>query len=836
MKHETINILLIEDNPEDARLFGELLKEEARGSYHLAQVDRLLIGLARLAADDFDVVFLDLGLPDSKGMDTLKAITKNAVHLPVIVITGLDDESTAIAALRNGAQDYLLKEKIDGSVLWRVLRYSIERKQAEETILNSEEKYRSLVENAGEAILIVQDGLVKFVNGRTTEILGYPGETMLLKPFIEFIYPADRQLAGGQDSGKIKGEESPLGYELRLIDSEGDTKWVDFNAVNTDWEGRPATLNFIRDITHSKKGEQALLDSVEKYRILFEDSMDAIFVTTKEGRFIDVNQSMCKLCGYTMDEMMALPVLSIYADPGYRKVFQKEMEAKGGVREFEITFRKKDGTLIECMITAGAWRRADGKIGGYRGIIDDITERKRSRQALQDSEEKYRTLVESAVEGICVIQDGLLKFVNNSLSASAMFSVDEMTGKPFLDYVHPEDREWIIERESRWMQGEICENSYQFRAISRTGQTRWINLYMVLITWEGKPATLNFLMDITERKQAEDLLIKSEERYRLAIAATDEGLWEWDIQTNTEFFTPRWCEIIGYSFDDPELPHTFQAWESRIHPDDHDRVTAALNNHLEKGMPYDIDYRHQHKSGEYRWQNSRGKAVFARNGKPTKMVGCISDITGRKTAEEKLEKSYESLKKTLNDTINTMVKIMEIRDPYTAGHQQRVAGLAIAIATEMKLEDTRIDQLRTASVIHDIGKMYVPSDILSKPGRLSDIEFSLIRTHPQGGYDVVKGMDFPCDVSKAILQHHERLDGSGYPNHLKGEDTLLEAKILSVADVVEAMSSHRPYRPALGVDKALEEISMGRGIIYDPDVVDACLEIFNSGKFEFKSV
>ena len=183
-----------------------------------------------------------------------------------------------------------------------------------------------------------------------------------------------------------------------------------------------------------------------------------------------------------------------------------------------------------------------------------------------------------------------------------------------------------------------------------------------------------------------------------------------------------------------------------------------------------------------------------------------------------------------------MVKIVEMRDPYTAGHQQKVADLATAIAREMKLEDTRIDQLRMAAVIHDIGKMYVPSDILSKPGKLSDIEFSLIKTHSQGGYDIVKGMDFPCNVAKTVLQHHERLDGSGYPNQLKGEDTLLEAKILAVADVIEAMASHRPYRPALGIDKALEEISKNKGKLYDPDVVDACLELFNSGKFEFKSV
>jgi putative nucleotidyltransferase with HDIG domain len=175
-----------------------------------------------------------------------------------------------------------------------------------------------------------------------------------------------------------------------------------------------------------------------------------------------------------------------------------------------------------------------------------------------------------------------------------------------------------------------------------------------------------------------------------------------------------------------------------------------------------------------------------------------------------------------------------LRDPYTSGHQQKVADLATAIAKEMKLEDGRIDQIQTAAIIHDIGKMYVPSDILSKPGKLSDIELDLIKTHSQSGYDIVKGMDLPGNVAQAVLRHHERLDGSGYPGGLKGEDTLLEAKILAVADVIEAMASHRPYRPALGIGKALEEISKNRGKLYDPDVVDTCVKLFKEQSFKFK--
>jgi putative nucleotidyltransferase with HDIG domain len=210
------------------------------------------------------------------------------------------------------------------------------------------------------------------------------------------------------------------------------------------------------------------------------------------------------------------------------------------------------------------------------------------------------------------------------------------------------------------------------------------------------------------------------------------------------------------------------------------------------------------------------------------------DFTARQQAENEREAALGALRKTLDSMISTMSRIVEMRDPYTAGHQKRVAELAGAIARGMKLTDPQIEHLLMAARIHDIGKMYVPSDILSKPGKLSEIEWSLIITHVQGSYEILKDLEFSQPVAITALQHHERMDGSGYPKGLKRDEILIEAKILAVADVVEAMSSHRPYRPALGIDAALEEITRNKGKLYDADVVDTCLELFNSGRFEFK--
>jgi len=194
----------------------------------------------------------------------------------------------------------------------------------------------------------------------------------------------------------------------------------------------------------------------------------------------------------------------------------------------------------------------------------------------------------------------------------------------------------------------------------------------------------------------------------------------------------------------------------------------------------------------------------------------------------------ERLKNTLDAAIETMSKIIEVKDPYTAGHQQRVSQLTTAISKELNFSPDKIEGIRIASLIHDIGKISVPTEILSKTTTLSDIEFSLIKGHSQAGSDILKAIDFSYPVANIVLQHHERLDGSGYPQGLKSDEILPEARIIGVADVVEAMSSHRPYRPSLGIDAALEEISQNRGILYDPEVVDICLRLFKEKGFKLE--
>jgi HD-GYP domain-containing protein (c-di-GMP phosphodiesterase class II) len=213
----------------------------------------------------------------------------------------------------------------------------------------------------------------------------------------------------------------------------------------------------------------------------------------------------------------------------------------------------------------------------------------------------------------------------------------------------------------------------------------------------------------------------------------------------------------------------------------------------------------------------------------------VQNLAERKRAERELQQSLNKLQVTLEGTIHALASAVEMRDPYTAGHQRGVTRLACAIANEMGLPEEQIEGIRMAGLIHDIGKINVPAEILSKPSALNGLEFGLIKTHPQVGCDILNGaIEFPWPIAQIVLQHHERMDGSGYPVGLSGEEIILEARILAVADVVEAMASHRPYRPARGMDQALEEISQNRGILYDPEVVAACLRLFTEKGFKLE--
>ena len=256
------------------------------------------------------------------------------------------------------------------------------------------------------------------------------------------------------------------------------------------------------------------------------------------------------------------------------------------------------------------------------------------------------------------------------------------------------------------------------------------------------------------------------------------------------------------------------------------------NEHREINVSRTLQLEMIRKDGTTVWAEVKFSLIRDENQQLVSIMGVTRDITERKMAEAKLQQTLGNLRKAVGTTIQTMVSAVEMRDPYTAGHQLRAANLACAIATEMELTQDKIDGIRMAGSIHDIGKLSIPAEILSKPTKLTYIEFSLIKEHSHTGYEMLKDVESPWPLAQIVYQHHERMDGSGYPRNLKGNEILIEARIMAVADVVEAMASHRPYRPGLGIDEALAEIEKNRGILYDNTVVDACLKLFRERGYQ----
>ena len=333
------------------------------------------------------------------------------------------------------------------------------------------------------------------------------------------------------------------------------------------------------------------------------------------------------------------------------------------------------------------------------------------------------------------------------------------------------------------------------------------------------------------RKQVTEALKQSESKYRVLFEQANDAIFlvegEKFVDCNTKTLSVFSCareQIIGHSTTEFSPVVQADGNDSKGRIDEMKKLALS-------GNPQFFEWKYCRHDGTL----FDAEVSFNRVDVDTQVFlqAIVRDITDRKQAEEKLASSLEDLRRTIAATVQVIAHVVETRDAYTAGHQRRVADLARSIASEMHLPSFTVEGIRVAGVIHDIGKISVPAEILSKPGELRHKEFELIKDHPQTGYEILKDIEFPWPIAEIVLQHHERVDGSGYPRGLKGDELLLEARIICVADVVEAIASHRPYRPARGIAVALDEIERNRGVLYDPEAVDACVRLFKEKAYRF---
>ncbi len=426
--------------------------------------------------------------------------------------------------------------------------------------------------------------------------------------------------------------------------------------------------------------------------------------------------------------------------------------------------------------------------------------------------------------GIYIAVRGRFVFVNPRFQTLTGYSEEELLGRYTLDLVIPPDRALVREKAIQMLRGTL-KNPYEYRIRDKKGNIRWILETVTSIDYQGQKATMGNFMDVTERKQVEEAYRESEERYRRLVNMLPDAV---AVHTDGRivYVNEHGVKLCGVKNADEIIGRNFLEF---VHPDYHKIVKERVKAMKEgRGAPL-IEEKFVRADGSV--VDVEVAAVPLNYSGKLSFLVVIRDITERKRAERELQNSFRRLENIINGTITAMAKIVETKDPYTAGHHRRVARLATAIAREMNVDEEIINGIKMAALVHDIGKINIPAEILSKPGRLSEIEMEIIKTHPLHGYEILKFIDFPWPVAEIVLQHHELLDGSGYPYGLKKDEIRLEARILTVADIVEAISSHRPYRPSWGLEIALEEVMEGCGRLYDTDVVEACRSLLQKKDF-----
>jgi PAS domain S-box-containing protein len=717
-------------------------------------------------------------------------------------------------------------------------------KQAEEKLRFEEQRYRALVEHALDIIVIMNpEGIVTYINPAIERALGYKVEERIGANVLEVIHPDDLEHLAGKVTMLFTDTNGPVvQFEMRLHHKDGS--WRTFEAVGSNLVYNNVVKSVIvnyRDITERKEAEERLRFEEQRFRTLTEHSLDIILLLNREGMVTYINPAVEKTLGFKPEERIGASGLELIHPEDLTTVTDAfnimVTDTNSPVVQGEIRLRHKDGSW-RTFDTVGTNLVHDNVVEAVIVNHRNITERKQAEVFLKESEAKYRLLADHMKDQVWLMNMNLKwTYISPSVEKLLGYNLEELKQLPLDKLLTSSSFKSAMDFFTREMSNSLA--AYPTYSLKRflelefrckDGQMLWGECMFSFIRDEkGNPVSiLGEGRDITERKLMEYDLQASEINFRHSLDESPLGVRVSTIEGETIYANRAILDIYGYDSIE-ELKNT--PLKERYTPESYADFQLRKEKRLRGEFgPSEYEISIMRKKGEIRHLHVFRKEIFWNGKKQSQVI--YQDITERRQTEEKLNEILESLRRSIKTTIQVLGTASETRDPYTAGHQKKVADLARAIATEMKLPHESIEGIRMAGAIHDIGKISIPSEILCKPVMLSDLEFSIIKAHSQFSYEIIKDVESPWPLADIVYQHHERINGSGYPQGLKGDDILMEARILAVADVVEAMSSYRPYRPSLGLEIALAEIEQNAGTLYDRKAADACLKLFREKGYQ----
>ncbi|MFO7615377.1 MAG: PAS domain S-box protein [Bacteroidales bacterium] len=727
-------------------------------------------------------------------------------------------------------------QKLTDDEVLAFVRDITKRRQAEETLQVERDLFQRYL-NTVDTIIVSLDssGNITMMNRYGMELLGYNAEQIIGKNWFTTVLD---QSEGTEQvyavfQNIIQGElDIVRHYENEVLTATGERRLIDWsNNYLYDLQGRiVGTLSSGMDITERKLVEEKIAKQNSLLAKLPEQIPGVIYQYRyhPDGRhyFPYASSAIWNVYEVTPDEVKedASKVLSRLHPDDYNNVMEGIVESSKTLENWEDEYRvvlPKQGERWVRGI-AKPEKLEDGSVL-WHGYISDITERKIIEDQL---DQHLKDLLES--QRIAHIGTWRLDLATNQVVWSEelykMYGFDPtLPPPPYTEHMKLFTPESWDRLSTSLEYTRTTGNPYELelKTVTIDGSNGWMWVRGEAETdSEGNIIALwGAAQDITEQKKVEHNLRSSNEQNQRILENLQDAYFQVDLAGNIVLINPAANKIFG--FDDEEM---IGMPAINLYADANER-NSLLEEIQSKGNVKDLISKRVHKDGSIFWASLNAQFLRNEDGEVVGVEGAVRDISERIRLTEELEQHFDVMAKRLHQTVNAISKIGELRDAYTAGHQKRVAELACAIGSKMGLTDEQIHNLSFGGLIHDTGKFFIPSDILNKPGKVSDLEYKILQTHVEESYNVVKEIDFPEEIHTMIHQHHERLDGSGYPQGLSGDEIILESRIMAVADVVEAMSSHRPYRAALGIDAALEEILLHRGTKFDAEVVDICIQL-----------